>query len=45
MTVSGPSSGASAAVSHRARAETEPGPPDAVLPEYLRLPDAEATRR
>jgi tRNA threonylcarbamoyladenosine biosynthesis protein TsaB len=29
----------------RLGAEAEPGPPDGVLPEYLRLPDAEATRR
>jgi tRNA threonylcarbamoyladenosine biosynthesis protein TsaB len=29
----------------RLGAEAEPGPPDGVLPDYLRLPDAEATRR
>jgi tRNA threonylcarbamoyladenosine biosynthesis protein TsaB len=29
----------------RLGAEAEPGPPDGVLPEYLRLPDAEAHRR
>jgi tRNA threonylcarbamoyladenosine biosynthesis protein TsaB len=34
----------SAAVTCRLGAEGEPGPPDAVVPDYLRVPDAEASR-